>query len=370
MSWWMESGSRRALRASTLAVALCALLACGKEPPAPAGGPGGEGAAPAPSSQAPAQAVSSKVAGMGADALRAAANKALAEQRLYAPAGDNAMEYYVALRDKAPTEAAVSSALTDLMPYTLIATEQSIAREDFAEAQRLYALMQKADPQAPALPRLKQGIADGQAALAQRTADAEAASQEEAQRQAELERQRQAEQQRAQQQAAQQLAQQQAAQPAPAPAASAPAAGAAPQSQAPAQAQPAAQREARQPAEGQSDPDAPAQRQARQPAPEPAPAAPAPAPASAAPKPAPLTLRAISTPSPAYPTNALREGRSGEVVVEFTVNPDGSVSNPRVVRADPPRTFDRAALNAVRRWRFQPVAEPTTTRRTIGFKPG
>ena len=49
-------------------------------------------------------------------------------------------------------------------PYTLIATEQSIGREDFVEAQRLSALIEKADPKAPALPRLKQTIAGAQQA--------------------------------------------------------------------------------------------------------------------------------------------------------------------------------------------------------------
>ena len=61
------------------------------------------------------------------------------------------MEYYLALRDKQPGDAGVSSALTDLMPMAVIATEQSRDREDFVEAQRLYALIEKADPQHPAL---------------------------------------------------------------------------------------------------------------------------------------------------------------------------------------------------------------------------
>ncbi len=39
----------------------------------------------------------------------------------------------------------MSSALTDLLPMTVIATEQSVDREDFAEAQRLPALLEKAD---------------------------------------------------------------------------------------------------------------------------------------------------------------------------------------------------------------------------------
>ena len=83
---------------------------------------------------------------MDADALREAATKALRENRIYAPGGDNAMEYYLALRDKLPNDPGVTSALTDLMPYTLIAAEQSIAREEFTEAQRLSAIIEKADP--------------------------------------------------------------------------------------------------------------------------------------------------------------------------------------------------------------------------------
>ncbi len=55
--------------------------------------------------------------------------------------------------------------------------------------------------------------------------------------------------------------------------------------------------------------------------------------------------------------------------MEFTVGTDGSVTSARVVRADPPR-FDREALSAVKRWKFQPVSSPVTSRRTIGFNPG
>lgn len=354
MPFAVNTAARRALRMSALALALCALGACSRDRPA-------DQSAQAPAGQAPAQAppqpaASDQLAAMGAEQLRQAAAKALNEQRLYAPAGDNAMEYYVALREKSPDDAAVASAITDLMPYVLIAAEQSIARGDFSEARRLYALMEKADPKAPALPRLKQGIADAEAALARRTAEAEQRGEEEARRRAELEAQRAAEQQRAQQLAAQQLAAQQAA-----------AQQAAAQQAA---AQQAAEREAAERRQAEQAASAPAQPRPAAPQPDQqqtaaAPAAPAPAPAAA-----PITLRPISTPAPSYPPEALRAGEAGEVVVEFTVNPDGSVSNARVVRASPPRTFDRAALSAVRRWRFQPVAEATTTRRTIGFTPG
>lgn len=285
----------------------------------------------------PPVAVSAEVAAMGAEQLREAASAALREQRLYAPAGNNAMEYYLALRDKSPNDPAVASALTDLMPYALIATEQSINRDDFSEAQRLYALMEKANPQAPALPRLKQTIADSQASLAQRTADAAAKTEEDAKKQSDLEKQRLADQQKAQQQAAQQLAAQQAA-------------------DAKAAADKAAADKAA--ADKAAADRAAAQRAAQQQS--------APAQAAATSN----ELRPISTPAPSYPREAYRDGTSGEVQVEFTVGTDGSVTAARIVRANPPRVFDRAALSAVNRWKFQPVSSPVTSRRTIGFSPG
>ena len=208
-----------AIRCATGLLVLCALSACKKDPES---APDAAATATPAAAQAvpPQQAVSAEVQAMSAEQLREAAGKALNEQRLYAPAGDNAMEYYLALRDKQPNDPAVSSALTDLQPYALIATEQSIGRDDFVEAQRLYALMEKADPKAPALPRLKTSIAEAQQALAQRAVDQVAQTEEEAKRQAELEKQRLAQQQAAQQQAAEQLAaQQRAAAAAPPPAA-------------------------------------------------------------------------------------------------------------------------------------------------------
>ncbi|MGO4781732.1 energy transducer TonB, partial [Lysobacter sp. 2RAB21] len=57
----------------------------------------------------------------------------------------------------------------------------------------------------------------------------------------------------------------------------------------------------------------------------------------------PIDLRAVSTPAPRYPPEALRAGTSGEVQVEFTVGTDGSVTAARVVRSNPARVFDREA---------------------------
>jgi len=56
--------------------------------------------------------------------------------------------------------------------------------------------------------------------------------------------------------------------------------------------------------------------------------------------------------------------------VEITIGGDGDVTNARVVEATPPRVFDRAALTAVKRWKFEPTGATSTTRRTIAFSPG
>ncbi len=291
----------------------------------------------APVAAAPAPAVSAQVQAMSAEQLRAAATKALSENRIYAPGGDNAMEYYLALRDKLPSDPAVTSALTDLMPYTLIATEQSIGREDFVEAQRLSALLEKADPKAPALPRLKQTIANAQLAVAARaeTEKTKEVTDAEAKVLEEKRLAQQAEQQRA---AAAALATQQ-------------------------QQDAARAAEAERTAAAQREAAAAAQREA-------ATRTAAATPATAKPAASSASLKVVSSPSPRYPPEALRAGTAGEVLVEITVGTDGSVTNARVVRASPPRVFDREALNAVRRWKFEPIDAPTTTRRTLAFNPG
>ena len=142
------------------------------------------------------------------DELRDKASAALRENRMYAPAGDNAIEYYLALQEKDPQDPYVASALTDLLPYTLTAAELNISREDFDEANRLVALIEKVNAQAPALPRLKQAVADGQSLVARRSdAENQRAKREAEQRSAQqVEQQRLAQQQAAEATAARQLA--------------------------------------------------------------------------------------------------------------------------------------------------------------------
>lgn len=327
-------GARPAwFRFAAVLLVACAFAGCKKDQDAAAP----DAAAGAAAEQVAAPAVADKVNAMSADQLREAAGKALREQRLYAPAGENAMEFYLALRDKQPADPAVSSALTDLMPYALIATEQSIGRDDFSEATRLYALMEKTDKTAPALPRLKKAIADGQAAAAKRAQEEQLNAEEAQKRQADIEKKRIADQLQQQKESTEQIRQ-----------------------QAEADAKAARDREAAQQRAAAARPV--------QQAPQQAPATPAAA------EPAPTRsvsneLRPISTPGPEYPRDAQRRRRAGTVEVEFTVGTDGSVTSSRVVNASPPRIFDREALQAVNRWRFQPIGSPVTTRRTFNFKP-
>ena len=195
------------IRIGAIVVVSLAFAGCKKEQ---AGDVADAGADAATTEAAAAQpAVADKVTAMTPEQLRESASNALRQQRLYAPAGDNAMEYYLALRDKQPSDPAVSSALTDLVPYALIATEQSIGRDDFEEAQRLYALLEKADGKHPALARLQKAITDGRTAAAQRAQEEELEAADEVARRAELEKQRIADQQAQQKEAAERLAAQQ-----------------------------------------------------------------------------------------------------------------------------------------------------------------
>ena len=291
-----------------------------------------------------AETTSTVSADLNLDELRDKASAALRENRMYAPAGDNAIEYYLALQEKDPQDPYVASALTDLLPYTLTAAELNISREDFDEANRLVALIEKVNAQAPALPRLKQAVADGQSLVARRSdAENQRAKREAEQRSAQqVEQQRLAQQQAAEAAAARQLAAlQQASREA-----------AAREQAAASEQQAAARREAEQRAAAEAARLAAATRQT----------------AAAAPAAAP-TLRAVSTPAPRYPADALRSGTAGEVLMEITVGTDGSVTSARVLRSQPARIFDREAMNAVRRWKYEPIAAPTTVRRTLAFSP-
>jgi len=55
-----------------------------------------------------------------------------------------------------------------------------------------------------------------------------------------------------------------------------------------------------------------------------------------------------------YPRRAQSRGIEGFVIVEFIVSKSGAVKNARVVNANPEGVFDRAALDAVAKFKYKP----------------
>jgi len=65
-------------------------------------------------------------------------------------------------------------------------------------------------------------------------------------------------------------------------------------------------------------------------------------------------LEPVSTPDPAYPPAAFRNGVEGWVELDYTVTEQGTVRDIAVVSAEPGSVFDAAAVAAVAAWRYRP----------------
>ncbi|WP_290436088.1 energy transducer TonB [Aeromonas caviae] len=57
---------------------------------------------------------------------------------------------------------------------------------------------------------------------------------------------------------------------------------------------------------------------------------------------------------PVYPYRAQQAGIEGSVTLRFSVDADGRVQDVEVVEAKPKRQFERAAIQAINKWRYQP----------------
>lgn len=57
--------------------------------------------------------------------------------------------------------------------------------------------------------------------------------------------------------------------------------------------------------------------------------------------------------APEYPRRAQRIGKEGYVVIEYTINPEGQVVDPKVIDADPAEYFEEAALAAIKKWKYR-----------------
>jgi len=101
--------------------------------PAPtANAPGAPGAAPAPGTAAPA----TPVPELSKEQLLKEASKALNENRLVSPPGNNALEYYLAVLQKDPKNASATDALRESFPMMTPVVEQNINNGNIDEALR------------------------------------------------------------------------------------------------------------------------------------------------------------------------------------------------------------------------------------------
>ena len=271
------------------------------------------------------------------------AGTAFRELRYVAPPGNNALEYYLRVLDKEPSNQIAKDALREMFPIVIGPVEQSINAGNLDEATRVIDLLAKSDPSNYTLTILR-GKLDAkkkqveteqtkQAAVAAAAAAKAAAATSAAQNPAAA-----------------------AATPAPAPA---PATAAAVSAPAPT---PAATTPAARPTPAAT-----------------APAAPPPATAAATPAPAAggesHAAEVLKTVSPEYPREAYIKHQEGWVEVEFTITPDGQVTGAAVAGAQPARVFNEAALRAVQRWTFKPKmdngkAVEEHMKRRIEFKLG
>ncbi len=71
--------------------------------------------------------------------------------------------------------------------------------------------------------------------------------------------------------------------------------------------------------------------------------------------------RPTFSPQPDYPPTALAAGRAGLVLVRTTIDNRGRVTKASIARSSGSQDLDQAALQAVRRWRFQPVSPESTS---------
>lgn len=275
---------------------------------------GGHPSTPVATSQQAAPPVN--VEAMSLNDLLAEARKAMNEQRVIAPAGNNAFEFYLKVLQKQPGNQVAADALRETFPFAASNVEQAINQRQFSEADREIDLLGKVDPTNYTLTILRSKL-DAQ----RKTLDEEQQKQLDQQHQAELAAQKAAvdkaaaDKALADKAAADKAAQQQAA--------------------VAAEQEKAKQEEAKKTATSTEVANTNT--------------------GAGGGNGETRDAIAISTIRPRYPTSALRNNQEGWVDVQYTVNSDGSVSNVQVVGAEPRHVFDSAAIDAIRRAKFSPA---------------
>ncbi|GLQ88106.1 energy transducer TonB [Dyella flagellata] len=275
---------------------------------------GGHPSTPVNLNQQQAAAAPVNVDALSIDALLSEARKAMNQERVIAPSGNNAFEFYLKVLQKQPGNQVAADALRETFPFAASNVEQVINQRQFDEAEREINLLAKVDPTNYTLTILRSKL-DAQ----RKTLDQEQQKQLDQQHQAELAAQKAAadkavaDKALAEKAAADKAAQQQTAL---------------------ATQQPKAKEPGTSPAAAQNSQAASANASTGGGTSDPV---------------------AISAIRPRYPTTALRNNQEGWVDVQYTVNVDGSVSNISVVGAEPRHVFDNAAIDALRRAKFSPA---------------
>ena len=68
-----------------------------------------------------------------------------------------------------------------------------------------------------------------------------------------------------------------------------------------------------------------------------------------------IQARYSETPKPVYPESARSEGREGQVILRVLVDDQGRSKHVEINRSSGSEALDRAAAEAIKRWRFIPA---------------
>ena len=77
--------------------------------------------------------------------------------------------------------------------------------------------------------------------------------------------------------------------------------------------------------------------------------------------------KVISKPDPAYPQIAKQMNLSGTVKIQITISPAGNVQHTDVIGGHP--ILVNAALDALKKWKYEPAKTESTTIIQFDFKP-
>lgn len=70
-----------------------------------------------------------------------------------------------------------------------------------------------------------------------------------------------------------------------------------------------------------------------------------------------IDAKAIKRVAPKFPIDEAREGRDGWVRLSFIIEPDGTTSSPIIESSSGSKNFEKEALRAVKKWKFEPATE-------------